>query len=261
MVTVDASTRSRARRRRSLRWRFRRRDRVAQPSTRDPFPRDDSYSERAARRRRFGSYRGASVRSRGGHRGRRGDAHLHRRSIGDDDDAPGSGTRARRRRDGRVVEHFRTFGDVRRRVRRCARRGVPVHPAHRGGAAELRGGVRDTSTVAAGTVDGALVAWRRRGGSPVRRGPRSRSGRATRGRWPVVDAEVTHRRGARCSTGRARATTTRHRWEMESAETVPRAGGGGRCEKNCRFWRFRRAARHLEDQRQPDGGSPSETDI
>ena len=190
------STRLRARGRRgrrSLRWRFRRRrDRVAQPSTRGPFPRDDSYSERAARRRRFGSYRGASVRSRGGHRGRRGDAHLHRRSVGDDDDAPEGAVHAR------VVdatggwsntsEHSETFEGA-------------SDDAHAGGylftlpteegLLSCAGASEDASTVAAGTVDGALVAWRRRGGSAGSARSALAEWAGDQGRWPVVDAEVT----------------------------------------------------------------------
>ena len=151
--------------------------------------------------------------------------------FGDDDDAPEGAVHAR------VVdatggwsntsEHSETFEGA-------------SDDAHAGGylftlpteegLLSCAGASEDASTVAAGTVDGALVAWRRRGGSAGSARSALAEWAGDQGRWPVVDAEVTQE-GARCSTGRARATTTRHRWEMESAETVPGPGAEGRCEK------------------------------
>ena len=112
--------------------------------------------------------------------------------FGDDDDAPGGAVHAR------VVdatggwsntsEHSETFEGA-------------SDDAHAGGylftlpteegLLSCAGASEDASTVAAGTVDGALVAWRRRGGSADSARSALAEWAGDQGRWPVVDAEVT----------------------------------------------------------------------
>ena len=146
-------------------------------------------------------------------------------------DAPERGTRARRRRDGRVVEHFEhseTFEGA-------------SDDAHAGeylftlpteeGLLSCAGASEDASTVAAGTVDGALVAWRRRGGvrrfGEVRaRGVGGRPGKvARRGRGGDAGGV----RGARRGERERRRRGIGGRWSPRRQSPGP--GAEGRCEK------------------------------
>ena len=111
--------------------------------------------------------------------------------FGDDDDAPEGAAHARqptRRAGGRTLPNIRRRSKARPMMRT---RGVPVHPAHRGGAAELRGGVRGSSTRRGGDGGRSAGGVARRRGPPVRRGPQLAEWAGDQGRWPVVDAEVT----------------------------------------------------------------------